>query len=103
MKRRFVVGIDGETEEDVAKFMKYVRQNGLGWFHWFNNFWLLTSRGGTVTAADIRDELTEYLDDKNVVVVQVEGVTWATYGPQGEGEGKKKNISRWLTRTWDTE
>ena len=102
MKRRFVIGVDGETPKDIAEFGAYVRQAGFGWFHWFENLWLLTSRDESVTTDSIRDELRRIVGDKHTVVLEVQGRTWSNYGPQGKGKGER-NISSWFNQTWDTD
>lgn len=102
MKRRFVVGIDGETPEDAAKIREYVREKKMGWHHWFPNLWLLTTRNKSITAADIRKLVRSSTEDKHVIVLEVDAVTWATFGPNSQEEGGK-NLSRWIRETWDTD
>ena len=99
MKRRFVVGVDGETQQDVDKIVQFARDNGIGWYHWIDNFWLFTSRSESITAGTIRDELRSLVRDKHLVVLQVENVTWATFGPKKMEKGGK-NISLWIRQTW---
>ena len=100
MTRRFVVGIDDETSQDVSLILDYIREQGCSWWHWFDNFWLLTTHNDEISAGTIRDELVEICGDKNLIVLEVNDITWATYGPQGEGSDSSKNISRWFKEAW---
>lgn len=103
MKRRFVVGIDDETLSEVWSFLGYIQQQGFGWWHWFNNFWLLTTYNDAITAVNIRDKLAEISNGKNVIVIEVNSIIWANFGPQGDEikNDSKNNISTWLTDVWD--
>ena len=98
MTRKFVVGIDEETPEDVSSFLNYIKQQRFGWWHWIDNTWLLTTYNEQVTVVEIRDRLREITGKKTVVVIEVKSVAWATYGPMGEGDSK--NISRWIRDYW---
>ena len=95
MKRRFIVCIDEETSEDVSSFIKYAREQGFGWWHWISNVWLLTTHKPEVKAGQIRDEARKITGDKSVVVLEVQPVTWRTFGPTGE-----KSIAKWIRDSW---
>ena len=98
VKRRFVVGIDQETSEDTSSFIEYIRQQGFGWWHWIDNFWLLTTRDTQVRTTTLRNKLKEITGGKTVIVMEVKSTKWATYGPSGEGDSP--NISKWLNSNW---
>ena len=103
MKRRFVVGIDGETSTDVSTFLDFIHQQGLGWWHWFDNFWLLTTYDDAMTTETIRDKLVDISDGKNIIVIEVKSINWYNFGPQGEQStvGGMTNISKWFEDVWD--
>ena len=96
MKRRFVVGIDHETSEDVSSFLKYIRQHKFGWWHWIGNLWLLTTHNEKITAVAIRDKLAQITGGKTAVVIEVTSITWATR----RHTGKKEDISKWIRDQW---
>ena len=100
MKRRFVVAIGGETQQDVDKIVNYAREKNCAWHHWINNFWLFTSSDESITTLTIRDDLNRLLNAQRLIVLQVEAVTWSTLGPNSKEEGGK-NMSRWIRQTWD--
>ena len=102
MRRRFVIGIDGETPHDVSAFNNYIQQQGFGWWHWFDNFWLLTTYDNTITAAAIRDKLVEISNRKRLIVIEITSIIWANFGPQGsDNNANDLNISKWLLEEWD--
>ena len=94
-KRKFVVIINEETQEDVSSFIEYVKQQRFGWWHWVSNVWLLTTRNQQMSAREIRDKVREITGGKVTVVIEVTSVTWAAFGPTGE-----KSISKWIRDTW---
>ena len=93
--RRFIVLVNGETPQNVSSLIEYATQEGFGWWHWIDNAWLLTTRNTQLKADHIRDKFRSLSGDKWVVVIEVEHVTWATYGPVG-----KKKISKWIKEQW---
>ena len=100
VKRRFVVGIDQETSEDVSSFFKYIEQQEFGWWHWIGNLWLLTTDDKQITVVAIRDKLTKITNGGRVIVIEVSSTYWATYGPKGE-KSESENMSRWIHDSWD--
>ena len=94
-KRKFVVIIKEEAPEDISSFRKYLEQQRFGWWHWTSNAWLLTTRDQQMSAKKIRDKLREITRKKTTMVLEVESVTWAGFGPTGE-----KDISKWIKDTW---
>lgn len=99
MRRKFVVAVDSSTPEQAEKLGEYIKNNGLGWWHWLNNFWLLTDQYGKKTASDIRSDLKDIFPGVHLLVLQIdrEGDTWSGFGPSGD----KKDMFAWLKSTWD--
>ena len=100
--RRFVVSVNDETSEDVSRIMDYAEKKNFGWWHWFSNFWLMTSYDATSSVGEIRDMLVELTKNKWVIVIEVNSIDWANYGPQGKDEDNR-NISKWLHEEWTQE
>ena len=99
MIKRFVVTLNSSTKEQNGAFIAFVKENGLGWWHWLDNFWLLTDRSGKFTAITIRDKADEFYPGVHKLVLQLDetGDTWAGFGPNTE----KRNMFTWLIDTWD--
>ena len=95
-KRRFVVIIEEETPEEISSFGKYLEERDFGWWHWVSNVWLLTVHNEQLSAVEIRDELRKITRDKVTMVIEVNSVTWAGFGPT-TGE---KDISKWMIDIW---
>jgi len=72
MKHRFVVAVDGMTSEEEKRFIAWIQENGLGWWHWIANFWLLTSHRDSITAELIRDTLNDIARGKYKLVLEIE-------------------------------
>lgn len=98
MSKRFIVGVDSSTEEQDKAFLSFVKSHGLGWWHWLENFWLITDSSDQLTASDIRDELGKTYPGVHKLVIELSdsGDTWSGYGPKSE----KRNMFNWLNETW---
>ncbi|AYZ32601.1 hypothetical protein [Serratia sp. FDAARGOS_506] len=99
MRRKYIVALDSSTAEQNEEFRKYIKKNGMGWWHWLNNFWLLTDSEGKKTAGDIRTDIRKFFPGIRLLVLQIdkEGDTWAGFGPNSD----EKNMFTWLKSTWD--
>ena len=99
MKNRFIVGVNGMTEEEEKAFISYIRDKRMGWWHWVSNFWLLVDPSEQIEVVDIRDVLIRVAPGKRNLVLQVEiedESTWAGLGPTGE----KNDMFNWIRKTW---
>jgi hypothetical protein len=97
MKRRFVIGIDAFDEDQESTFRAYIASKG-SWWHWINNFWLMTTNDDDVTAAEIRNEILRLKPNARTVVFEFpEDVTWAASGSKN-ASGKK--LADWLKDQW---
>lgn len=94
--RKFVVCIDGETSNDVSAIKEYVGNQKFGWWHWIDNVWLLTTSNPEIKATDIRDAIRKLSESKWVIVIEVNSVTWAAYGP----ETSERSMSKWIKEHW---
>jgi hypothetical protein len=95
MRKWFVVGIESMTAEQEKSFLEYIRDKRMGWWHWIPNLWLITG-SDAVGCSDIRDKLMNLAPAKNTLVLAVNPVTWAGFGPKSD----KRDMFRWLNRTW---
>ncbi|CNF16496.1 Uncharacterised protein [Yersinia rohdei] len=98
MKKRFAVAIDSSTPEGNDAFIEFIRENGLGWWHWIENFWMISDRKGKLSASDIRDKIGEIYPGINTIVIELseDGDTWSGYGPKKEN----KSMFTWLRNNW---
>lgn len=101
MRRKFAVALDSSTQEQNAELKKFIKDNGLGWWYWINNFWLLTDSKGRLTASDIRDKLSEIYPGVHCLVISLDKDedSWSGFGPRNS----EKNMFKWLSETWDKE
>jgi hypothetical protein len=100
MKRRFVVGITGLSSDDQTKFVEFLRKEGMGWWHWIDEVWLITSRSESVSAEQIRDYLHGLKTGTRCVVFEIdEDKSWAGFGPNKAPQ----DMFAWLKTTWKQE
>ena len=95
-KRNFVVIVKEETSENISSFLKYIKAQGFSWWHWVSNVWLLTTYDQKITAGELRDRFKDISGNKTVIVLEVEAVTWSTFGPTGEN-----SIAKWIRENWN--
>lgn len=98
MKKRFVVLIESSSEEQNNSFLSWIRQERLGWWHWFQDAWLLSDPTGDQTAISVRDKVWECFPGSNTLVIELgegEG-TWSGFGPKSE----KKDMFSWIRKNW---
>jgi hypothetical protein len=98
MKKRFVVCVNSATNEQNKQFKEFIRENGLGWWHWLRNVWLLSDSKGKFSAAEIRDQLGRNYPGVYSLVLELRGDddTWSGFGPKKEG----KNMFKWIRDNW---
>ena len=98
MKKRFVVMIETSSKEQNDSFLEWIKEERLGWWHWFQNVWLLSNSRGHLSASDIRDKLKEFYGTANTLVLELRGAddTWSGRGPKNE----KRNMFKWIKSNW---
>lgn len=99
MRKKFIVLVESEKENQSEDFIKWIKEKNLAWWHWIQGSWLIVDAGGDFSVGEIRDKAHEIFGDSNVLVIQVRGNmgAWSGYGPASEG----KDMFKWLRETWD--
>lgn len=97
MTYRFIVAINDPTTEQRNSITNYVSDQKYGYWHWYQDFWLLTTRNGDIKASTIRDSIQSVASGVTCFVLPVEGSpeSWAAFG--------KKEEFKWLHETWVTD
>lgn len=92
--KRFVVAVNNASREQKDAITKMLSENQYGYWHWFQDFWLLTSSINDINSAVIRDEIQKVASGVHCFVLAVDGDpnNWAAYG--------KKEQFDWLHKTW---
>jgi len=97
MKKRYIICVNDSNKEQNNLFMEYIKENGLGWWHYIDNFWLLTDISGKLSASIIRDQLNIIYGVRNMVIeINQNSDNWAGFGPQNENE----NMFDWIQKNW---
>lgn len=98
MKKRYIILLDSSTDAENKELIEWIKTEKLGWWHWFQNSWLLASHSNRWTAAMIRDKLCEVFPKANNLVFELkegEG-TWSGFGPNKE----PKDMFDWIRKNW---
>jgi len=95
-RRRFLVAAQGLSNDQQSKFTEYTKSNGFGWWHWIDNFWLLTVFGhDEITTEVIRDALIDIAPGARSIVMEiVQDKDWSGNGVVG------KEMFKWMRDTW---
>lgn len=99
MKRRFIILVNNSNENQNTEFLKYIKDNGFGWWHYINNSWLLTTNKN-FTANELRDVVRKIFNDEYNLIIELKGDTndtWSGFGPNSD----KKNMFKWLKEIWN--
>ncbi len=96
--RRFVVAAENLRTREFAEFLD---NNGLGWWHWIENFWLITAPNSTEISAEIlQSKVNVFSDSPRCMVIELHGAhTWSGHGPTNSDDGS--NMFDWLRNTFD--
>jgi hypothetical protein len=99
MKKRFVVLIESSTKEQNDSFLGWIESENIGWFHWFQNTWLLSNPRGHLSASDIRSQVKQAYGSANTLILELQGTndTWSGFGPNTE----QKDMFKWVKRNWN--
>ncbi|MFS3509318.1 hypothetical protein [Citrobacter braakii] len=100
MKKRYIISLNPATPEQDKKFVAFIKEHGLGWWHWLENTWLLVDRNGRFSAAELRAELKNIYPKIHMLVIELsdEGDNWAGFGPKSEDQ----DMFSWIKRNWET-
>lgn len=98
MGKRYIVAVDSSTKEQNNALVEFIRKNSLGWWHWLENFWLLTDFRGNFSAKQIRHVINETHPKVYCIVIELNehGDTWSGWGPRSDD----RNMFKWLNETW---
>ncbi len=95
MKRNFVVCVDDATREQQDKLTQFFKEEAnVGYWHWFNDLWLVTDPYNNWSAGSLRDKIREMLPGAHNVVIQIDGSnTWSGFG--------NTKMFEWFHDTWE--
>lgn len=97
--RRFMIAAENLRDRD---FIDYLNSNGLGWWHWIDNFWLITVQDDIEMSSEKLQNKVNLFSDSPIrnMVIELHGThTWAGHGPNGSEGGK--NMFEWMHNTFD--
>ena len=98
-RKRFVIILNSATsKEQNDRFINWVENEGLTWWHWVGNSWLIVGNT-SLGAPDVRNKANSIFRMRNFVQ-EIHGPcgSWAGFGPKGTGN--KDNMFTWLKKNW---
>ena len=90
---KYVVSVNNFTKDQEDNLIKYLTDNGAGWWHMIHNFWLISSNNSDVTKESIRDVITKGFNGTLIIIDITNSSDWAGYG-------QKKDFD-WMKVNWD--
>lgn len=100
MTKRYAVALANTTKDQDDEFLNYIKDNGMSWWRYVGNFWLLIDHKENKSIYEIRDDIQKILPGVHHIVLDITGAEhgeWAGYGPNKE----PNNMFQWLHDTWD--
>ncbi len=98
MKKRFVIGINGMSQEQEKAFGEYLTKNGYSWWHRIDNFWLLIADNEFCSVQEIRDLLKLASPGNDIIVVEAGSTpNFSGFGPSSSG------YFEWIQEKWKKE
>ncbi|TFH89208.1 hypothetical protein [Vibrio ouci] len=96
--RRFMVAAENLRDRD---FISYLDSNDFGWWHWIDNFWLITIETDIEISAEIlQNKVNEFSDSPRNMVIELHGThSWSGHGPNSSNGGQ--NMFEWMHNTFD--
>ena len=98
MKKRYIVCVNKSKKDQNEEFLKYIRQQRFGWWHYLDNTWLIVDPKGTSEIGQIRDKVKiAFENEYNMIFELDEGEgTWSGFGPNSP----TRNMFKWLKENW---
>ena len=90
---KFVISITSLTSKQEEEFVKYLTDNGAGYWHRTNDFWLVNSNSTDVTKETIRAELQKNFNGTMIVIDVTNSSDWAGFGVTKDFD--------WMKNNWD--
>lgn len=86
----FLIGYDlNKKGKNYDGLIEKIKELANGWWHHLDSTWLINSN---LTCAQVRDALKPFLDsDDELLVLNISGDAWATYGMGESGNNWLRN------------
>jgi len=96
--KKFIVALNSSTKDQDEAFQKIIHENGWGWWHWVDNFWIVTSSSTELGSQELYKKVQVAYPGVRMLISEMENVsTWWGFGPNSE----EKNMFKWLFDYWN--
>lgn len=96
MTRYFTLATDPMSAEEEKKFISKI-PDGVGWWHWLPNYWLLKDPTETLEAKHLSDNIFEINQTVRCLALQVEPTSWSA---RSRKDSKGRLMADWLDSNW---
>lgn len=100
MTKRYSVALNNTIQAQDEEFVSYVKSNGMAWWRYVGNFWLLIDYNEAKSVQSLRNDLLRIFPGVHCFVLDVtntEKGQWAGFGPNQA----PNDMFQWLHDTWD--
>ena len=95
--KRYIAAVNGLSKDDEQKFLGFIRENGWGWWHRIDNFWMIIDRKDQSSTEQIRDFLMPLSGTIGIVIeVPDTSNSWHGFAP----EASLEKVFSWVHVTW---
>lgn len=99
MKKRFMLTIEEISKAEDEAILDFCRTNNYGWWHWFDNFWLLFTEDMTVSPLELTEKINKlFTAQKELFVMEIP----ESHRNEWAGWGVKEKFD-WLGDGWKEE
>lgn len=96
MKKRFVICLNSPTKLQQNVITQFLKDSGVGYWHWFPGVWLVTDAYLGWTSVTFRDKLNTLVPGVANFIIQIEGNhAWHGFG--------QSTMFQWFHDNWDQE
>jgi hypothetical protein len=95
MKKRFIVLLASETDQQTRAFSNLLKPSNFAWWHWLPNSWIIIDFSGQLTPSSLRDKVKRIYPGVNNFVTEVKEDSWVGFGPGGDS-----TYFSWLKNHW---
>lgn len=97
----FIIATDELSKDESTKISDYVKSLKVAWWHWIDGLWLVSTNKKEISTSKLLDDVEKIVSSSNpnIIVMEVDPITWSGYGPSNNS----KNMFSWIHRNWNSE
>lgn len=96
MSKYFILGTESLSKEEERAFLE--KLDGIAWWHWFPNFWLLADKTNALTVGELANRFALANPKKQCMPIEVKSIAWHGRVRMDANGNRMKD---WLEKNWD--